>query len=73
MGNNKFYLFNFIFQRIRFQALYFPWVLVAFDFLMGGFPLPEILGIFVGHIYFFLEYIYPTTGGIRILKTPQIL
>lgn len=32
------------------------------------------LGIAVGHIYFFLEDIFPNQpGGIRILKTPSIL
>jgi len=58
---------------VRFQSFYFPWVLVAFDVLMGGFPLPEVIGILVGHIYYFLEDIYPVTGGTRILKTPQFL
>jgi len=58
---------------IRFQAFYFPWVLVGFDVLMGGFPKAEIVGIIVGHIYFFLEDIYPATGGPRLLKTPQFL
>lgn len=32
------------------------------------------LGIAVGHIYFFLEDVFPNQpGGIRILKTPSIL
>jgi len=58
---------------IRFQSLYFPWVLCAFSLLMGGFPLMELVGIIVGHIYFFLEDIYPQTGGTRLLKTPAFL
>jgi Derlin-2/3 len=41
--------------------------------LMGGSPLPELIGILVGHIYFFLDEIYPNTGGPRLIKTPQIL
>lgn len=33
-----------------------------------------ILGIAVGHIYYFLEDVFPIQpGGIRILKTPSIL
>lgn len=32
------------------------------------------VGIAVGHIYFFLEDVFPNQpGGIRILKTPSIL
>ncbi len=59
---------------IRFQSFYFPWVLVAFDVLMGaGFPIMEILGIVVGHVYHFLVDIYPAAGGPRYLNTPQFL
>jgi len=58
---------------IRFQSFYFPWVLVGFSVLMGGFPLPELMGILVGHVYYYLEDIYPNTGGSRLLKTPQLL
>jgi len=58
---------------IRFQSFYFPWVLVIFNVLLGGFPLSELMGIIVGHVYFFLEDIYPATGGPRLLKTPNFL
>jgi len=58
---------------IQFQSFYFPWVLVAFNLLMGGRPIPELMGIIVGHIYFFLEDIYPNTSGIRLIKTPKFL
>jgi len=65
---NMTFMFGF-----RFQSFYFPWVLVGFNVLMGGFPLAEIVGIIVGHVYYFLEDIYPNTGGTRLLKTPGIL
>jgi len=58
---------------LKFRAFYFPWVLVAFNVLMGGYPLIEISGIIVGHLYYFLDEIYPQTSGIRLLKTPQFL
>jgi len=58
---------------IQFQSFYFPWVLVAFDILLGGFPLVEIVGIIVGHVYFFLDEIYPATSGVRLLKTPSFM
>jgi derlin-1 len=58
---------------IRFKAIYFPWVLVAFNLLLGGFPLTEVAGIIAGHFYFFFEDIYYRTTGFRLLKTPQWL
>eukprot|EP01118_Nematostelium_gracile_P016118 TRINITY_DN6603_c0_g1_i1.p1 TRINITY_DN6603_c0_g1~~TRINITY_DN6603_c0_g1_i1.p1 ORF type:complete len:263 (-),score=56.93 TRINITY_DN6603_c0_g1_i1:32-742(-) len=58
---------------IRFPAFYFPWVLVVMNFLMGGTPIGEIVGIVVSHIYFFFDEIYPNTGGPKLLKTPQFL
>jgi len=56
---------------IRFKSAYFPWVLIGFTFLLGGSPLLEIMGVIIGHIYFYLEDIYPLTGGRRLLQTPQ--
>ena len=36
--------------------------------------LMELVGIVVGHIYFFLMFKYPQDfGGVRLLNTPQIL
>jgi len=61
------------FFGLRFKALYFPWVLIAFRVLLGGLPLSEIFGVLVGHLYFFLVDIYPFQGGRRLLVTPQFL
>jgi len=61
------------FFGLRFKSAYFPWVLMGFSLLMGGFPMAEIIGVIVGHIYFYLEDIYPLTGGRRLLHTPQFL
>ncbi|KAJ1621976.1 Der1-like family-domain-containing protein [Pavlovales sp. CCMP2436] len=36
------------------QAFYFPWVMVAMSVLMGSSPVPNLLGIFAGHVYHFL-------------------
>jgi len=34
----------------------------------------ELLGIFVGHVYFFLMFKYPQDfGGTQFISTPQIL
>ena len=42
-------------------------------------PLPpcsgmaEFIGIFVGHVYYFLKYQYPETSGNDFLQTPGFL
>lgn len=59
---------------IRFKAAYLPWVLLGFNFILTGRIMQEILGIFVGHLYFFLKFKYPQDfGGRRLLETPQFL
>ncbi|RNA11430.1 derlin-1 isoform X1 [Brachionus plicatilis] len=57
----------------RFKALYLPWVLLAFNMIIRGSGISELVGILVGHLYFFLMFRYPETNGIHILKTPEIL
>nr|KAF6295460.1 derlin 2 [Myotis myotis] len=58
----------------HFQAPFLPWVLMGFSLLLGNSIIVDLLGIAVGHIYFFLEDVFPNQpGGIRILKTPSIL
>eukprot|EP00040_Diaphanoeca_grandis_P004258 m.27801 g.27801 ORF g.27801 m.27801 type:complete len:244 (-) comp15811_c1_seq1:376-1107(-) len=57
-----------------FQAMYFPWVLLAFAVLTGGSGVPEIIGIFAGHVYFFLKIKYPRDfGGPCYVETPQFM
>ncbi len=58
----------------RFKAMYLPWVLMGFNILLGGNGLTELIGIFVGHVYFYLKYVYPTKpNGVDYLITPQWL
>lgn len=51
-----------IFGLFNVQAFYFPWVLCAIHVLMGGSAVPDLIGIFAGHVYYFLEDVQ----GIRI-------
>lgn len=53
------------------QAFYFPWVLVGMGFVMGGDVFSPLLGCIVGHLFYFLDTIYPQTSGRTILTTPQ--
>ncbi|XP_002734718.1 derlin-1-like [Saccoglossus kowalevskii] len=58
----------------QFKAMYLPWVLVAFNMIIRGAGVSELIGIVVGHLYFFLMFKYPQDfGGRTFLSTPQIL
>ena len=63
-----------LFGILQFNAPYLPWVLLGFGFLLGQSPTSDILGILVGHIYYFFEDVYPKYyPNRRILKTPHIM
>lgn len=70
---NPYVRMNF-FGLLNFQAPYLPWVLLAFSVLLGNAVMVDLMGIVVGHIYYFLEVVFPEQpGGFRILKTPGII
>lgn len=70
---NLYVRMNF-FGLLNFQAPYLPWVLVAFSVLLGNAVYVDLMGIAVGHIYYFLEDVFPKQReGFKILKTPAIL
>lgn len=70
---NPFIRMNF-FGLLNFNAPYLPWVLLAFSVLLGNSAIVDFMGIACGHMYFFLEDVFPLQpGGFKILKTPQIL
>lgn len=54
-------------------AAYLCWVYVFFDIVFEDTILPDILGITIGHIYFYLIEIYPKLHygkDIHLLRTP---
>ncbi|KAJ3035706.1 hypothetical protein HDV00_003467 [Rhizophlyctis rosea] len=67
---------NFMYG-LRFKAMYLPWALLALNFLQTGeisALIPDVIGIVAGHIYFFLDHIYPLQNDGQILiRTPQFL
>ncbi|XP_052797929.1 derlin-2-like [Mya arenaria] len=70
---NPYVRMNF-FGLMNFQAPYLPWVLLAFSLLLGNSVIVDLMGIAVGHVYYFLEDVFPQQpGGLRILKTPRFL
>lgn len=56
-----------------FNAPYLPWVLMAFSLLMHGtIPKDEILGVVVGHVYYFFCDVWPGIyPGSRPMDPPQ--
>jgi len=64
---------------VTFNAPYLPWVMLSFSLLFGNPVAMDVIGIFVGHIYYYLEYIYPVIAQIRgwkiqrIMEPPRIL
>jgi Derlin-2/3 len=62
------------FGLMNFQAPYLPWVLCGFSVLLGGSTTVDIMGIIVGHTYFYLADVFPNQpGGFRLLKTPRLI
>ena len=70
---NKEVIVNFWFGT-SFKAMYLPWVLFAFNFIINGRGMLDIIGIIIGHLFFFLTYQYPLEfNGATLLRTPQFL
>lgn len=62
------------FGLLTFNAPYLPWVLLGFSLLLGNSIAVDLLGMAVGHFYYFLEDVFPNQpGGMRLLETPHIL
>ena len=60
----------------QFRAPFLAWVLLGFSVLLGNSPTIDLMGIVVGHTYFFLEDVYPNTPmgrGRKPLRTPYLL
>ncbi|CAO3578878.1 unnamed protein product [Absidia cylindrospora] len=73
---NPYVRLNFL-GLVVFSAPHLPWVLLCFSLVLGGdIPTGDILGIAVGHIYYFFEDVWPqdpASGGKRLLDTPRII
>jgi len=59
-----------IYGLITVTGLQLPWAFLGMTVLMGGNPVPDLIGILVGHLYFFLKAIHPVRTGTRLLDTP---
>lgn len=55
----------------EFTANTFPWILLLFNFIIRPGIMQDILGIFVGHVFFFFKDVVPKTHGKDIFSTPE--
>jgi len=62
-----------MFGLITFTAPYLPWVMVMFNFLVGNSVRMSLIGIFVGHMYYVLEYVYPVLADVRGFRVKKIM
>lgn len=73
---NPFVRMNFL-GFLNFNAPYLPWVLMAFNvFIYNHWPWSDIQGLVIGHIFYFLEDVYPrmpSSGGRKLLEAPRFL
>lgn len=64
---------------LQFNAPVLPWVMLAFSLLLGNPIETDLLGIVVGHTYYFLDQVYPQVAEVRgwrwkkLLYTPPFL
>ncbi|GAX26191.1 Derlin-2/3 [Fistulifera solaris] len=64
---------------LQFNAPYLPWVMLTFSILIGNAVVMDVIGICVGHLYYFLEFVYPVMASIRnwpikrIMEPPALL
>ncbi|GIL70822.1 hypothetical protein Vretimale_3910 [Volvox reticuliferus] len=63
-----------IYNLFTIQSFYLPFFYVALEFLFtGAFPWVGLVGIAVGHLYYYLYDMYPAIGGPQLLVTPTFL
>mmetsp|Transcript_2748 Transcript_2748/g.3804 ORF Transcript_2748/g.3804 Transcript_2748/m.3804 type:complete len:264 (-) Transcript_2748:28-819(-) len=61
------------FWGITVQSAYFPWLMLAFQLLVGASLFHPLIGIGIGHLYYFLVDVIPDQFGKEIITTPNFL
>ncbi len=55
-------------------GVYLPWAMLLLSVLLGNSPLFDLIGIGVGHLYYFLVDVLPRSPSrTELLRTPQLL
>ncbi|KAI8610860.1 Der1-like family-domain-containing protein [Chytriomyces sp. MP71] len=66
------------------SAAYLPWVFLGFSLILHGvWPTSDFVGLIVGHVYYFLDDVWPRGGGgsagngfaerPRVVRAPQLI
>jgi len=58
---------------LTFNAPYLPWVMLAFSLVIGNNVVMDLIGIVVGHCYYFVEFVYPVLADIRGWSLKRIM
>ena len=64
---------------LPFNAPYLPWILLLFSVILGNSYVVDLLGISVGHVYYYLMDVLPEISEIRgwkkryVLAAPKLL
>ena len=67
-----------------FHGVYLPWLYLAFSLLLGTNPIPDLMGIAAGHVYYFLQVgcrcvdvvwlmVVSARGHVRLASLSQIV
>lgn len=56
----------------KFKSLYIVWVYMGIRLIMGGSVVSPLIGVAVGHLYYFLVDVLPNTHGMTLIQTPRI-
>ncbi|GKY94637.1 hypothetical protein MPSEU_000429200 [Mayamaea pseudoterrestris] len=62
-----------MFGFLVFRAPYLPWVMLAFSVLIGNAITMDLIGIAVGHLYYFLEFVYPVMADLRGWRVKRLM
>ncbi|CAF0733771.1 unnamed protein product [Adineta steineri] len=58
----------------QFKAMYIPWAILLFNWIVHKTFQEDLCGIVIGHLYYFLVFKYPQDfDGVRLLNTPKFL
>jgi Derlin-2/3 len=55
----------------KFKSLYLPWAYIAMRLVMGGSITEPLVGIAVGHLFYFFAEVFPVSHGRRLIVTPR--
>lgn len=62
-----------LFGFIKLNGRHLPFAFLALDLLMGQDIWSDVMGILMGHMYWFLTDVYPVASGRHVIQTPRWL